>query len=292
MKPTALLLLCALPIFAAEEKLEEGLAGSGGVKIHYVVEGKGPLVVMIHGFPDFWYSWRHQMPALAKHYRVVAIDQRGYNKSDKPEGVDNYKMEKLVDDVRAVIEHLKEKKAIIVGHDWGGAVAWAFAMKYPAMTDKLIICNLPHPKGLARELKNNPKQQQNSGYARFFQTENAAKTLNPVMLAKILKIKDKDVEAKYLEAFKASSMEGMLNYYKANYPRPPYTDEATYPKIACPVLIIHGLKDTALLPGALNDTWEWVDKDLTIVTVPEAGHWVQHDAADVVNRAILKWLSP
>jgi pimeloyl-ACP methyl ester carboxylesterase len=292
MKPSALLLLLALPVLGADEKLQEGFADSGGVKIHYVVEGKGPLMVLIHGFPDFWYSWRHQMPELAKHYRVVAVDQRGYNKSDKPEGVDNYKMDKLVDDVRAVVEHLKEKKAIIVGHDWGGAVAWAFAMKYPAMTDKLIICNLPHPKGLARELKNNPKQQQNSAYARFFQTELAAKTLSPAGLTKILKIKDKEVEAKYLEAFKASSMEGMLNYYKANYPREPYTDDVTYPKVTCPVLIIHGLKDTALLPGALNNTWEWVDKDLTIVTVPEAGHWVQHDAPEVVNRAILKWLSP
>lgn len=271
---------------------EDGFADSGGVKIHYVTMGQGPLVLMIHGFPDFWYSWREQMPALAEKFQVVAIDQRGYNLSDKPEGVDAYKMEKLVGDVRAVIAHLKKDKATIVGHDWGGAVAWAFAMQFPEVTERLIICNLPHPKGLARELKNNPKQQQNSAYARFFQTESAAKTLKPEGLAAILRIKDPAVKEKYVEAFKKSSMEGMLNYYKANYPRPPYSDDAKYPPIQCPVLIIHGLKDTALLPGALNDTWEWLAKDLTLVTVPEAGHWVQADAAPIVTKNMVRWLTP
>ena len=141
---------------AAEELGEDGFADSDGVKIHYVTAGKGPLVVLIHGFPDFWYTWRAQMPELAKHFQVVAIDMRGYNKSDQPEGVENYAMPKLVGDIDAVVKHFKADKAIIVGHDWGGMVAWTYAMTLPDKTDKLVILNLPHPKGLARELANNP----------------------------------------------------------------------------------------------------------------------------------------
>src|SRR5579885_3284304 len=147
---------------------EEGFVDSGGVKIHYVGLGKrdGPLVVMIHGFPDFWYSWRVQMPALAKRFHVVAIDQRGYNLSGQPEGVDNYKTEKLVGDLLAIVDHFNREKAIIVGHDWGGLVAWSFAMAHPDRIDRLIVLNLPHPRGLLRELQTNPQQQKNSQYAR------------------------------------------------------------------------------------------------------------------------------
>ena len=138
------------------ERVQHGYADSGGVRIHYATLGKGPLVVMIHGFPDYWYTWRHQMAALEDSHQVVAIDLRGYNRSGKPAGVDQYKMPLLVADVRAVITHLKKEKAIIVGHDWGGAVAWSFAMSHPKVCDKLIILNLPHPWGLGRELANNP----------------------------------------------------------------------------------------------------------------------------------------
>src|SRR6516225_8790240 len=115
----------------AEDLGEEGYADSGGVKIHYVTEGKGPLIVLIHGFPDYWFMWREQMPALAKHFQVVAIDQRGYNLSDKPAKVEDYAVDKLVGDVAAVLKHFKQDKAVIVGHDWGGMVAWSFAMTHP-----------------------------------------------------------------------------------------------------------------------------------------------------------------
>lgn len=270
---------------------EDGFVDSAGVKIHYVTSGKGPLVVLIHGFPDYWYSWREQMPALARHFQVVAIDQRGYNKSDQPEGVDNYRLEKLVEDVRAVVDHFKSEKAVIVGHDWGGLVAWTFAMTHPRRTDRLIVLNLPHPKGLIRELANNPQQQKNSQYARNFQKEDAAKNLTPEMLA--FWVRDAEARAKYVEAFRRSSIEGMLNYYKANYPREPYAEsDREFPKVTCPVLMLHGLKDEALLPGALNDTWQWVDSELTLVTVPNAGHFVQQDAAETVTKTMLRWLTP
>src|SRR5882762_7060037 len=110
-----------------DKRVEHGYADSGGVKIHYASLGKGPLVVMIHGFPDFWYSWRNQMEGLSDRFQVVAIDQRGYNLSDKPKGVENYDVKLLVGDVLAVIKTLGRDKAVIVGHDWGGMVAWSVA---------------------------------------------------------------------------------------------------------------------------------------------------------------------
>jgi pimeloyl-ACP methyl ester carboxylesterase len=287
---TLFLILMAAPAVAGD-KPEEGFVDSNGVKIHYVEQGKGPLVVLIHGFPDFWYSWHEQMPALAEHFHVVAIDQRGYNQSDKPDKVEDYAVPKLVGDIEAVLKHFHQDKAVIVGHDWGGVVAWTFAMMHPDKVDRLIILNLPHPKGLARELANNPEQQKNSQYARDFQQPDAAQKVKPEMLVMALKIKDPEVRKKYLEAFKNSSMEGMLNYYKANYPRPPYKDEREFPPVKCRVLMIHGLGDKALLPGALNDNWKWVEKDFTLVTVPDAGHWVHHDAAPFVTKTMVRWLT-
>ena len=276
---------------SADEIGQHGFADSDGVKIHYVSAGNGPLVVMIHGFPDYWYSWRHQIPELAKRFHVVAIDQRGYNKSDQPEGVASYRADKLVADVRAVVKHFRRDKAIIVGHDWGGMVAWSFAMTFPEMTEKLVILNLPHPNGIGRELANNEQQQKNSEYARFFQTEKAASTLTAKGLASW--VKDDQAKEKYIAAFKRSSFEGMLNYYKANYPRPPYPEpKYDSPKVKCPVLMIHGLKDKALLAAGLNDTWEWLEKDLTLVTIPEADHFVHHDATAKVTRIISRWLEP
>src|SRR4029077_5479599 len=141
------------------DRVKHGYATSeGGGKIHYASLGEGPLVVMIHGFPDFWYSWRHQMAALADRYQVVAIDQRGYNLSDKPKGVENYDMRLLVADVAAVIKHFKAEPATVVGHDGGGIVAWQTAIAMPQMVERLIILNLPHPNGLLRELRTNPEQ--------------------------------------------------------------------------------------------------------------------------------------
>ena len=270
-------------------RVKHGYADSGGVKIHYAALGDGPLVVMLHGFPDYWYTWRHQMEALSSSHQVVAIDMRGYNRSDKPAGVESYKMTHLVSDVRAVIEHFKKEKATIVGHDWGGAVAWNFAMRYPKACDKLIILNLPHPWGLARELANNPDQQKNSQYARNFQKPGAHEKLSARGLSGW--VKNKAAKEKYREAFERSDFEAMLNYYKANYPREPYkAPEGAPPKVEAPVLMFHGLKDWALLPGALNDTWRWLEKDLTLVTVPGSGHFVQQDAAETVSKTMRSWL--
>ena len=273
-----------------ESRVTHGYADSNGVKIHYASLGQGPLIIMIHGFPDFWYTWRDQMAALSDQFQCVAIDQRGYNLSDKPKGVENYDVRLLVGDVAAVIKSLGQQKAIIVGHDWGGLVAWQFALNLPQMTDRLIILNLPHPRGLTRELAHNPDQQKNSQYARNFQMADAASKLTAEGLA--FWVKDPDAKAKYIEAFKRSDFEAMLNYYKRNYPREPYTEDASpLVKTQMPVLMIHGLGDTALLSGALNNTWDWMGQDLTLVTIPGAGHFVQQDASDMVSRTMKAWLN-
>jgi len=285
--------VCCAGLYAAsadfEAKVKHGYADSNGVKIHYASAGSGPLVVMIHGFPDYWYTWRDQMEALSDKYQMVAIDQRGYNLSDKPKGVENYDMRLLVGDVIAVIKSLGKDKAIIVGHDWGGMVSWQLAMNAPQMVEKLIILNLPHPRGLSRELANNPAQQKNSAYARGFQQPEAASKLTAEGIS--FWVKDPAAKAKYVEAFKRSDFEAMLNYYKRNYPREPYVeDKSPVVKLTMPVLVIHGLKDTALLAPALNNTWEWVD-DLTLVTIPEASHFVQQDASAKVTQSMKMWLA-
>lgn len=291
-------LLCVPHALAADEPVPleiermvaHDYATNNGVRIHYARLGQGPLVVMIHGFPDCWLTWRAQMKALAKDHEVVAIDQRGYNLSDRPKGVENYDLNFLVADVAAVIRARGRERATIVGHDWGGAVAWTFAMTRSEMTEKLVVLNLPHPRGFRRELANNPEQRKNSAYARQFQQAGAHTNLTAEGLT--FWIKDPAVRARYVEAFRRSDFEAMLHYYKRNYPREPFTEDTSpVVKVQCPVLLIHGLKDKALLSAGLNETWNWIEKDLTLVTVADADHWVQQDAADFVTRTMVGWLN-
>jgi epoxide hydrolase 4 len=275
------------------DRVEHHYADSNGVKIHYVALGKGPLIVMIHGFPDFWYTWRKQMEVLSARYRVVAVDQRGYDLSDRPVGVEQYVMPLLVGDIGAVIKAEGRTSAVIVGHDWGGAVAWTLAMTHPEWIQALVILNLPHPNGIRREIKDNPQQRKNSEYAFNFQKPGAEKNLTSERLAAW--VKDDAARVHYIEAFNRSDFEAMLNYYRANYPRPDQPADTPapppLPKVSVSVLEFHGLGDQALLPGALSGTWEWVDKDFTLVTIPGAGHFVQQDAADLVTSTMSDWLA-
>ena len=280
-------LACAAWAADFESRVKHGYLDSGGVKIHYASLGAGPLVVMLHGFPDYWYTWRHQMEALSQNYQTVAVDLRGYNLSDKPQGVENYDMRLLAADVLATIRHFGRDKAVVVGHDWGGAIAWTLAMSAPEAVDKLIILNLPHLRGLMRELASNPQQQKNSQYARNFQQEGAHLKLTAEGLAQMVPAEARE---KYVEAYKRSDFEAMLNYYKRNYPREPYKEAAAQPRVGVPVLMFHGLKDWALLPGGLAGTWDWVDADLTLVTIPNAGHWSHWEAADLVTKTMVGWL--
>jgi pimeloyl-ACP methyl ester carboxylesterase len=300
----ALVLLLSLSVSGQQpdvfERVKHGYAESeGGVQIHYATLGTGPLVVMIHGFPDFWYTWRDAMAALSDTFQVVAIDQRGYNLSDKPKGVENYDMRLLVADVAAVVRTLGRDKATIVGHDWGGMVAWQFAMNRPEMTERLVVLNLPHPRGLLRELASNPEQIANSEYARAFQRgapTDATIFFGRPMTAETLSgwVTDAAARQRYVEAFARSDFDAMLNYYKANYPKgtgaetPPVPP---MPKVGVPVLMFHGLGDRALHQNGLAGTWDWLDKDLTLVTIPGAGHFVQQDAAELVTSTMKWWLA-
>ncbi len=282
------------------DEVEHGFADSDGVKIHYASVGEGPLVIMIHGFPDFWYSWREQMTALKGDYKVVAIDQRGYNRSDKPEGEEQYAMPLLIADVAAVIRHFGQEKAIIVGHDWGGAVSWQFAFNYPQMVDKLVILNLPHPVGQLRELTINPVQRASTAYAQRFQAGSPSDPdiffgmpMTPQTLSGW--VSDLEARKRYIEAFELSDFDAMLAFYKQNYPtlREASTEipaPPPVPHLKMPVLIFHGLADTALHSDGLNNTWDWIDADTTIVTVPKAGHFVQQDAAQLVSSTLYWWL--
>ena len=275
---------------------EDGFADSGGVKIHYVTRGTGPLVVLVHGIPGFWYDWRHQMPALAQHFQVVAIDQRGFNLSDQPDGVENYTLDKLAGDVDAIVQHFGQPKATLVGHDSGGWISWHYAMVHPDRAERLVLVNLPHPRCIERELANNPRQFEASDYARQIQRlppggrNLVVEGANYELTAELYASGFKGEQPQYVEALRRTSIEGMLNFYKANFPRPPYREQ-TYPPVKCPVLMIHGLDDMFLMPEGLNDTWRYLEKDLTLVTVPKAAHWVHLDAADLVTKRMVSWLT-
>lgn len=290
----SLLPLLTFPLLAQdfETKVEHGYLDSQGVQIHYAAYGpaSGTPIVMLHGFPDFWYTWRSQMQSLgAAGYRTYALDLRGYNLSGKPKGLENYDMRLLVGDVVTALTKLGKGKAILMAHDWGGAIAWQVALNVPQVVDKLIILNLPHPRGLGRELASNPDQQKASEYARRFQQPDSDKALTAEALANW--VTDPAAKAKYIEAFRRGDFAAMMAYYQRNYPRPPYpAPPADFKKLTMPVLLIHGLKDWALLSPALNGTWDWVD-DLTLVTIPEAGHFVQSDAPEKVNRSVKMWLA-
>jgi pimeloyl-ACP methyl ester carboxylesterase len=276
----------------AAPAFEDHYANDDGVKIHYVAAGRGPLVVMIHGFPDYWGTWKPLMGELDGSYRVVAMDLRGYNLSDKPQGVENYSFPHLIADVEAVIKAEGRSNAIIIGHDWGAAISWQLAMNRPDLVNKLIIMSVPHPAGFAREMATNKAQQAGSQYARNFQTPGFEKNLSPEMLAGMHGA-DPAVRAEYLEAFKRSDIGAMLNYYRANYPKTtgPQAMGAPIKPIGVPVLVIHGMKDTALNAAGHNGTWDYVTADTTILMIPAAGHWVQHDAQALVNRTVHDWLN-
>jgi pimeloyl-ACP methyl ester carboxylesterase len=277
---------------SAAPKLEDGYADDAGVKIHYVAAGEGPLVVMIHGFPDYWGTWKPLIATLsADHYRTAAMDLRGYNISDKPKGVEAYAMPHLISDVASVIKAEGRTSAIVIGHDWGAAIAWQVAINRPDLVNKLIIMAVPHPAGFAREMAANKDQQANSQYARNFQQPGSEDKLTAEGLAGW--VKDPAEKPGYVEAFKRSDFAAMMNYYRANYPKISGADgspPAPIPPINVPVLVIHGLKDKALNAAGHSGTWDHVTADTTLLMIPSAGHFVQHDAQDLVDRTIKDWL--
>ena len=274
---------------ALEEKVEHHHVSNEGVSIHCAATGSGPLIVFLHGFPDHWLGWWSLMADLQANYRVVAIDLRGYNLSDKPLDPQAYEISQLVGDVRAVIAHEGAESATVVGHDWGGFVAWHTAMDAPNLVDRLIVLNMPHPWAIARELANNPSQRKASEYVRLFRQPASHSQFPKARLSEW--VKDSAYRSRHDSAMAKSSLDAMFNYYRINWPREPYQVRSDAPPmVKAPTLLIHGLDDPYALPAGLNDVWQWVDRDLTILTLPGAGHFIQHECAPQITRAIRAWL--
>lgn len=297
-----------------DDLVEHHEAVVNGIRMHYVTAGPadGDLVVLLHGFPEFWYSWRFQIPALAEAgYRVVAPDLRGYNRTEKPVGVDNYATRHLVGDVVGLIRHCGEESAKVVSHDWGGAIAWAMGIVRPDVIDQLVVMNAPHPAAFAREF--DLSQLKKSWYILFFQL--------PWLPEQVLEagdfraidaafgdmadpdaFTDADVE-RYKEAFRQpGAPRAAINYYRA-YVRsiaepmvkstlpglrrffdPPGDEE-----IPVETLVLWGEQDRALGVGVSEGLEEWIP-DVRVERFPEASHWVQMDANEAVTEELLAFL--
>ncbi|MEH6801194.1 MAG: alpha/beta hydrolase [Halopseudomonas sabulinigri] len=275
---------------AFEALVEHHYADNQGVRIHYAAAGDGPLLVFVHGFPDHWLGWWQVMDKLRADYRVVALDMRGYNLSDKPAEAQAYAVGELVQDVQAVVAHEGVARATIIGHDWGGFVAWHVAMDAPEIVAGLVVLNMPHPWAISRELASNPAQQKASEYVQVFSHPQAHLQFPRERLSAW--INDAAFKPRQEQAMANSSLNSMLNYYRINWPTSPFSQHAAAPpKVQAPTLLMHGLQDPYALPAGLNDVWHWVDNELDIFTLPDAAHFIQHDNAASVTARLQRWLA-
>jgi pimeloyl-ACP methyl ester carboxylesterase len=308
-----------------EELVVHRMVEVGDVRLHVVEAGEGPLVVLLHGFPEFWYSWRHQIPALAAAgYRVVAPDLRGYHLSDRPGPVSAYRGEALTGDVAGLIAACGESRATVVGHDWGGIVAWLTAMTRPEVVERLVVCNAPHPARFAEGLRS-PQQWVRSAYMLAFQAPllpelvlsagRGAALRALLRLAAVRPDAFTDAElARYAEAFPdPAALRGPLAYYRWMGRRMaggmdvgaltrrllgrgrPQTGGDTpraqrVRRIDAPTLVLWGTRDP-VLPVSLADPGEEHVPDRRVRLVEHAGHFVQADAPEQVNAALLAFLA-
>ncbi len=281
--------------------LEHGFIKTNGINLHYVSQGRGKLMLMFHGFPEFWYSWRHQIAEFAQDYHVVAVDLRGYNDSDKPQELAAYQMSELLADVKGVIEGLGYQNCILVAHDWGGAIAWNFAYEYPTMVEKLIVMNLPHPAKFVAGLKT-WKQLQKSWYIFFFQLpflpEFIFQANNYQAIASAFKnmaidksaFNSEDLAAFRNAAAKPGALTAMINYYRANFQIPPNNLDKNWGILDISTLMIWGEEDTALGKELTYGTDAYV-KNLQLKYIPNCSHWVQQEQPSLVNQYMRDFLS-
>ncbi|WP_227257246.1 alpha/beta fold hydrolase [Priestia aryabhattai] len=285
--------------------LKDSYVKVNDVNFHYVTKGEGELMLFLHGFPYFWYTWHHQLEEFSKDYRVVAVDMRGYNLSDKPEEISAYSMPILMEDVKQLIEAFGEKECVLVAHDWGGAVAWAFAYTYPQYVKKLVMFDAPHPYTFIRELAENPAQREASSYMSFFQkpnsqdellANNSEKLRNMVTEPGIKKgYLTKEEEAKYVEAWnQPNAMKSMLNYYRASSLYP--FEERVHKPVALPhkvfhspTLIVWGNADEAFENSNLDGIEEYVP-NVKIHRLDGVGHAPQHEQPEKVNEFMRDFL--
>lgn len=289
---------------------QHAYAEVNGVRLHYVTAGQGPLLLFLHGFPEFWYAWRQQIEAFCREYQVVAPDMRGYNLSSKPASIEAYRLHHLITDVYALATHLGQQRFTLIGHDWGGAVAWAFALQYPTMLERLIIINMAHPATFARELRSNTAQQQASQYMLLFRSARAEDVLAADHYARLCRIvlepgiasgyfTEADRQA-YLTAWsQPGALTGGLNYYRAARigpltaaapdTMPNYAGEHASLVVHVPTLVIWGEQDQALLASNLDGLEDFVP-DVTIKRIPDASHWVVHEKPALVNAYIREFV--
>jgi pimeloyl-ACP methyl ester carboxylesterase len=290
--------------------IEHSFADVNGIKLHYAHSGHGPLIMFLHGFPEYWDMWKEQLNEFGKDYLAVAPDMRGYNLSSKPPDVSMYKQKHLMEDIRQLAEHLGHRKFILVAHDWGGAVAWTFAMFYPQMLHKLIIINAPHPVTFERELRDNPEQRKASNYMLLFRSPKAESKLAENNYEWLLKmafgqiIRDGVLSKEDIQGYVAAwsqpgALTGGLNYYRAANVLPLENPEeakknppqaTSLPEISVPVLVIWGEKDTALLTGCIEGLEKYIP-DYTIRRVPDASHWIVREKPQLVNSIIREFLA-
>jgi pimeloyl-ACP methyl ester carboxylesterase len=289
--------------------IEHAFADVNGIRLHYAHSGRGPLIIFLHGFPEYWEMWKAQLEEFGKDHLAVAPDMRGFNLSSKPAEVSQYRQKHLVEDIRQLAEFLGYKKFVLVAHDWGGIVAWLFAMFYPNYLDRLVIINAPHPVTFERELRENPEQRKASNYMLLFRSPEAEARLSGddyswllhMAFGEIIKsgvLKDEDIQG-YKKAWsQPGALTGGLNYYRAaGVEALENLEEAlkkpamagALPKISLPVMVIWGEKDTALLTGCIRGLDEYVPQ-LTIRRVPDASHWVVREKPKVVNFLIREFL--
>jgi len=286
--------------------LHHEFANINGIKMHYVTIGEGPLIVFLHGFPEFWKSWKHQISFFSKKFKVVALDMRGYGETERPIQVGEYRIEKLARDVTELIDSLGQKKATVVGHDWGGAVAWATAMMNPSFVEKLIVMNAPHPAIVQRNAFRNYAQMQKSWYMFFFLLEKAPEKVLSSNNFEILKhmfeisIKRKDrfslsdIEEYVSSWSKEGGITGGLNYYRANLNEEFWGnlgESIPFPKIKIPTLQIWAEDDMFLGKELTEGTKEFVvDALFSLNVIPNCGHWVQQEAPEEVNQIMEEFL--
>jgi pimeloyl-ACP methyl ester carboxylesterase len=286
-------------------EIENQFVNVNGLRLHCAVSGEAgrPLMLFLHGFPEFWAAWRKPMAHFAaRGWLCVAPDLRGYNLSDKPEGVEPYKAKHLVADVLALGAHYATGKFTLVAHDWGGAVAWGVAIAHPHRLERLVMINSPHPYVFWRELSNNPAQQQASAYMNLFRLPKAERVLSENGYARLLSAFghfDKAWAAELVQAWsQPGALTGGLNYYRASPLYPPTAGDPGPTKlqfkpenfmVRVPTLVLWGERDTALLIGCLDGLGECVP-GLKLVRVPEASHWIVHEKPDLVCSEIEKFV--
>jgi epoxide hydrolase 4 len=276
---------------------------TNGIRLHAVEAGPegGPLLLLLHGFPEFWYGWRHQIePLAAAGFRVLAPDQRGYNRSDKPKGVSAYALDLLARDVVGLIDDCGCDKAYVVGHDWGGAVGWWLGIHHPERIEKLALLNIPHPYVMRRTVKTNPTQRKMSSYIAFFQLpwlpERVMRAKNWAATVKALRkssrpgtFSDADL-AVYRESWsQPGALTAMLDWYRAALRKGAsrFTRDS---RVTVPTLLLWGAKDQALLREMAPPSLDLCD-DGRLVFLEEATHWVQHEEADAVNAMLVDFFS-